>query len=113
MAVNGVQGLTGSPEGLRVLAGQTKRLAPVLLCMVSDQPDISKAALSSLVNLSQVRAFSSTLFRSHKLPACCFWAHASDRPVEWAGCCIPAYRRRHPTCQTPGNLQPPSLPANA
>ena len=54
MAATGIQGLTGSPEGLKVLAGQTEQLAPVLLRMAADKPDISKAALSSLINLSQV-----------------------------------------------------------
>ena len=55
MAVEGVQGLTGSPEGIHLLSAHTDSLLPALFLLASDQDkEISKAALISLVNLSQV-----------------------------------------------------------
>lgn len=56
MAVEGVQGLTGSPEGVRLLTAHTRALLTALFLLIPDRrDDISKAALTSLVNLSQVR----------------------------------------------------------
>ena len=55
MAVEGVKGLTGSPDGVRILSGHIDRLIPALFLLIpAQQVDISKAALTSLVNLSQV-----------------------------------------------------------
>lgn len=54
MAANGVQGLTGTPEGARLLLDHSAQLVPVLLKLVTDQAEVSSAALTSLVNLSQV-----------------------------------------------------------
>ena len=56
MAVEGVQGLTGSPGGIQLLSPYTESLLPVLFLLVPDKKDISKAALTALVNLSQVMA---------------------------------------------------------
>ena len=50
-----VQGLTGSPEGIAKLADRSKALLPLLFRLVGDEDAISKAALVSLVNLSQVQ----------------------------------------------------------
>ncbi|KAH7616908.1 putative Protein HGH1-like protein [Nannochloris sp. 'desiccata'] len=53
-AVELVQGLTGSPEGIAQLATRTDALLPPLFRLVgAAQPAISRPALSSLVNLSQ------------------------------------------------------------
>lgn len=53
-AVELVQGLTGSPEGIAQLASRNDVLLPPLFRLVgSGQPAISRPALSSLVNLSQ------------------------------------------------------------
>ena len=54
MAADGVQGLTGSPEGLQLLSAHTAGLLPALFQLIPDQNHISKAALTALVNLSQV-----------------------------------------------------------
>ena len=57
MAANGVQGLTcGTPDGARLLLDHMAHLGPALLKLCTDQSDISKAALTSLVNLSQARS---------------------------------------------------------
>jgi hypothetical protein len=53
-AVGLVQGLTGSPEGAQALSSASNELLPALLWLVGDSSQISKAALTSLVNLSQV-----------------------------------------------------------
>lgn len=57
MAAEGIQGLTGSPDGVQILAGHAAALLPALFLRVPDQTDISKAALTALVNLSQVLLF--------------------------------------------------------
>jgi hypothetical protein len=57
VAVELVQGLSGSPEGIEKLAGQAAILLPSLLRLVTGSAEISKAALVSLVNLSQVLVF--------------------------------------------------------
>lgn len=54
MAVELVQGFTGSVDGLETLACEGPKLLPALFKLVSDNEDISKAAITSLVNLSQV-----------------------------------------------------------
>lgn len=53
-AVGLVQGLTGSPEGTQTLASASNELLPALLWLVGDSSQVSRAALTSLVNLSQV-----------------------------------------------------------
>lgn len=49
-----VQGLTGSAEGAQALSQAGAELLPALLWLVGDSSQISRAALTSLVNLSQV-----------------------------------------------------------
>jgi hypothetical protein len=53
-AVGLVQGLTGSAEGAQTLSQAGTELLPALLWLVGDSSQISRAALTSLVNLSQV-----------------------------------------------------------
>lgn len=53
-AVGLVEGLTGSAEGTQTLSSASNELLPALLWLVGDSNQISKAALTSLVNLSQV-----------------------------------------------------------
>lgn len=52
-AVELVQGLTGSPEGIAQLASVEDSLLPPLFRLVGAEPSISRPALASLVNLSQ------------------------------------------------------------
>lgn len=54
MAVSGVQGLTGSADGIQLLAAHIEKLVPLLFRVIADQAEISKAALTALINLSQV-----------------------------------------------------------
>lgn len=54
-AVGLVEGLTGSLEGIEKLLKESGNLLPTLLRLVGADKDLSKAALTSLVNLSQVR----------------------------------------------------------
>ena len=49
-----VEGLTGSVDGLEQLMTQCDTLLPALLRLIAGDRDISKAALNSLINLSQV-----------------------------------------------------------
>ncbi len=53
-AVGLVEGLAGSSEGVQTLSPAHDELLPALLWLVADSSHISKAALTSLVNLSQV-----------------------------------------------------------
>jgi gamma-glutamyl:cysteine ligase YbdK (ATP-grasp superfamily) len=56
MAIDIVKGLTGSPEGIDQLKGQLAKLLLSLLRLVTDRvTGVSGSALTSLVNLSQVR----------------------------------------------------------
>ena len=73
-AVELVQGLTGSPEGIAHLSGRSAKLLPALFRLVGDE-EASRAALVSLVNLSQVRGTPSPGALSNRL---------SLKP---AGCC--------------------------
>jgi hypothetical protein len=57
-AVALVQGLTGSPEGTQALSSASNELLPALLWLVADSSQVSRAALTSLVNLSQVIVWS-------------------------------------------------------
>ena len=57
-ALDLVQGLTGSVDGLEQLMTQSGSLFPALLRLIAGDRDISKAALTSLINLSQVHLFS-------------------------------------------------------
>jgi hypothetical protein len=51
-----VKGLTGSPGGIDQLKGQLSKLLLSLLRLVADKSNaVAAAALTSLVNLSQVR----------------------------------------------------------
>ncbi len=54
-AVGMVEGLAGSPDGQQQLASASDDLLPALLWLVADSQHIAKAALTSLVNLSQAR----------------------------------------------------------
>ncbi len=50
-----VKGLTGSPEGIDQLKGQLSKLLLSLLRLVADKSKaVAEAALTALVNLSQV-----------------------------------------------------------
>lgn len=49
-----VQGLTATPEGAEQLRSESDELLPALLWLMNDEGQVSKAALTSLVNLSQV-----------------------------------------------------------
>lgn len=53
-AVDLVEGLTGSVDGLEQLMTQSGSLLPALLRLIAGDRDISRAALTSLINLSQV-----------------------------------------------------------
>lgn len=53
-AVGMVQGLTATPEGAEQLRSESEELLPALLWLMNDEGQVSKAALTSLVNLSQV-----------------------------------------------------------
>lgn len=48
-----VEGLTGSPEGLQQLMSSAENLLPALLRRLSDDPAVSRAVLTALVNLTQ------------------------------------------------------------
>ncbi len=48
-----VEGLTGSVDGLEQLMTQSDELLPALLRLIAGDRDVSKAALNSLINLSQ------------------------------------------------------------
>ena len=81
MAAEGVSGLTGSPDGLQILKRYTRDLLPALFLRVPDQAAISKAALTALVNLSQVTTcaaamveLSSAFSRSTAQPSGCVCA---------------------------------------
>ena len=50
-----VEGLTGSPEGLSQLNSVLDTLLPALLRRLSDDPAVSRAVLTGLVNLAQVQ----------------------------------------------------------
>jgi 3-polyprenyl-4-hydroxybenzoate decarboxylase len=50
-----VEGLTGSLQGIEKLLGEADRLLPALLRLLGDDRAISKSALTSLVNLTQVQ----------------------------------------------------------
>lgn len=64
MAVDIVSGLCGSPEGIDRLKGVQVSLLGALLRLVPDQnTDISKAALTALVNLSQEPSISKSLLQ--------------------------------------------------
>lgn len=52
-AVGMVQGLTATPEGAEQLRSESDELLPALLWLMNDEAQVSKAALTSLVNLSQ------------------------------------------------------------
>ena len=54
MAVDLVKGLTGDPAGVSKLTQQAQQLIPALLKLVSDQNNIQKSAITSIVNLCQV-----------------------------------------------------------
>ena len=54
-AVDLVEGLTGSVDGLEQLMTQSDSLFPALLRLIAGDRETSKAALNSLINLSQVR----------------------------------------------------------
>lgn len=60
-AVDIVQGLTGSEEGVRSLANHSKALLPSLLHLVGDKKEFEQPALEALVNLSQETALSGEL----------------------------------------------------
>lgn len=60
-AVDIVQGLTGSEEGLRNLANHSKILLPSLLHLVGDKKEFEQPALEALVNLSQETVLSEKL----------------------------------------------------
>ncbi len=49
-----VQGLAASPDGAQQLRTASDELLPALLWLMNDESHVSKAALTSLVNLSQV-----------------------------------------------------------
>ena len=51
-----VEGLTGSVDGLEQLMTQSDGLLPALLRLIAGDRDVSKAALNSLINLSQASA---------------------------------------------------------
>ncbi len=53
-AVELIQGLSGSPEGIARLSTRSVKLLPALFRLVGDEQATSKAALVSLVNMSQV-----------------------------------------------------------
>ena len=55
-AVDLVEGLTGSVDGLEQLMTQSDELLPALLRLIAGDRDVSKAALNSLINLSQASA---------------------------------------------------------
>ncbi|KAK9808488.1 hypothetical protein WJX73_000639 [Symbiochloris irregularis] len=61
MAAEGIQGLTGSPDGVQILADHADTLSPALFLRVPDETAISKAALTALVNLSQDEAMAAKL----------------------------------------------------
>lgn len=52
-AVELVQGLTGSPDGIAQLASKCDALVPPLLRLATADPAIARPALTSLVNLAQ------------------------------------------------------------
>ncbi len=52
-AVGLVEGLSGSLEGVEKLLSESDKLLPALLKLIGAQKDISKGALTSLINLSQ------------------------------------------------------------
>ena len=54
-AVDLVEGLTGSVDGLEQLMTQADVLLPALLRLIAATEGTSKAALHSLINLSQVK----------------------------------------------------------
>jgi len=60
-AVDIVQGLTGSEEGVQSLANHSKALLPSLLHLVGDKKEFEQPALEALVNLSQETALSGKL----------------------------------------------------
>ena len=53
-AVDLVEGLTGSVDGLEQLMSHSGSLLPALLRLIAGDRDISKTALNCLINLSQV-----------------------------------------------------------
>ena len=69
-AVELVQGLTGSPEGIAQLASRGKRLLSPLFRLVGAESSISRPALASLVNLSQEPFVQETLLNLNA-PARC------------------------------------------
>lgn len=65
-AVDLVEGLTGSVDGLEQLMNQSYELLPALLRLIASDAETSKAALNSLINLSQVwRAATQLAFTQH------------------------------------------------
>lgn len=50
-----VQGLAATADGAQQLRTASDELLPALLWLMNDESHVSKAALTSLVNLSQVR----------------------------------------------------------
>lgn len=70
-AVDLVQGLTGSPEGVAQLAAVASSLLPPLLRLVPGAaPDASRAALTALVNLSQEPAVQQGLLELNAVGRC-------------------------------------------
>lgn len=60
-AVSLVQGLTGSPDGLTQLISRADKLLPALLRLLGSSVSTARAALTSLVNLSQQATVQSKL----------------------------------------------------
>ena len=58
-AIGLVEGLSGSLEGIENLLRESDKLLPALLKLIGADKDLSKGALTSLINISQVQSSTS------------------------------------------------------